>query len=150
MSVCVCVRVCVYVCFCECECVFVCVCVSVCVCVCVSVCVCLWVCVSECVSLCVCECVCVSLCVCVWVCVCVCVDLVTHHQKRYTCAHYTPVLRENSSLAPLFNYLLGSCWFKCSMWTVAVLFIFFEDLWTYLVLLLVKPNPMTSLATQAI
>jgi len=23
-----------------------------------------------------------------------CVDLVTHHQKRYTCAHYTPVLRE--------------------------------------------------------
>ena len=32
---------------------------------------------------------------------CVCMDLVTRHKKRYTCAHYTPVLREN-----FFAYLV--------------------------------------------
>jgi len=37
----------------------------------------------------------------------VCVDLVTHHKKRCTCAHYTPVLRENFLLTLLSINLLS-------------------------------------------
>ena len=37
-----------------------------------------------------------------------CVDLVTNHNKRYTCTHYTPALRENCLLTPLsINPLSG-------------------------------------------
>ena len=32
---------------------------------------------------------------------CVCVDLVTHHKKRYTCAHYTPVLKDTFFAYPV-------------------------------------------------
>ena len=35
-------------------------------------------------------------------------DLVTHHKKTiHMRAHYTPILRENFLLTPLFNALLG-------------------------------------------
>ena len=60
----------------------------------------------------------------------VCMDLVTHH----TCAHYTPVLREKFFLTLYVLNLFWGCWVRCSMWTDAVLFVFFWwDSWPYLV-----------------
>ena len=81
--------------------------------------------------------------------VCLCVDLVTHHQKRYKCAHYTPFLRENFFLPlclTLFSRVVD--WnFPCGQ-LLSFLY-FFGNLWPYLVVLLVQPLPITSLATQS-
>jgi hypothetical protein len=77
----------------------------------------------------------------------VCMDLVTHHKKRYTCAHYTPVFRENFLLTPLFiNPLLGvDDWnVPCGQSLSCVYFL--GDSWPYLLVRLVLTHPMTSLA----
>jgi len=50
---------------------------------------------------------------------------------------------------PLFNPLLGDCWLKCSMWKFVVFLVFFENLWLYLVVRLVHPLPMTSMASHS-
>jgi len=77
-----------------------------------------------------------GVCVCVWT-----FSLTTI--KRYTCAHYTPVLRENFLLTPLVFF--WGCWLSCSMWTDAALFVFI------LVLVTIfgsNAQPMTSYAAQ--
>ena len=79
----------------------------------------------------------------------VCMDLVTHHKKRYTCAHYTPVFRENFLLTPLFiNPLSGvDDWnVPCGQSLSCVYFL--GDSWPYLLVRLVLPHPVTSLAAQ--
>ena len=78
----------------------------------------------------------------------VCMDLVPHHKKRYKCAHCTPVLRENFLLTPLLNLswgLLTEVLHVDSRWPACILF---RDSWPYLLVRLVLPHPVTSLAAQ--
>jgi len=77
-------------------------------------------------------------CVCVWT-----FSLTTI--KRYTCAHYTPVLRQNFLLTPFVLTLFWGSWLRCSMWTDAALFVLF------LVLVTIfgsNARPMTSYPDQ--
>ena len=54
-----------------------------------------------------------------------CVDLVTHHNKRYTCTHHTPALRENFLLTPLSINPLSGLTIETFMRTVIVPRVYF-------------------------
>jgi hypothetical protein len=77
-----------------------------------------------------------------------CMDLVTHHKKRYTCAHYTPILRENFLLTPLFKTLLWVADWNVPCGQSLPCLYFCGDSWPYLSVCLVLTHPMTSLAAQ--